>query len=587
MREKSHQFILTAALTLLLASSSSLVSAAGARSTAETWLKNYNQAPADARMVSRVQEIFEDVKRANDSVVHPSKLYIIESKSTPWAIALEDRNIILTTGAIDVIYNRDGSMYEQDARMAFVLGHELKHVIENDFSHHRAYLALTESADNEVFSIDADQSADRKTLELSADEEGLIHASLAGYDTSAIFSKVGGAANFLQHWAEQTNTISGNQYASPEERIDYLRERYENIEIQVEFFRYGVRLAHFGDYENALVLLEDFYKLYESDRVLTNRGYVHLQLARAEMDEALAYRYWFPDLLDLDSGFPVSASRSVVSQMPEKALKHLESAVELLTAGLNYSQNDLFTRMNLITAHLFLEEYSAARAVIEKIDNWDKQPQFLALDAIITLQDRRIKNPWDSYSVELVEQIVNEPDAPHNLIYNYARMLQENDRSEQAKQQWARLAARLSALPKNYQVMVCRQLDNKEKCAKQIDSFSVEHLPMKLALKPGDKINSKKARKMIKSWEIEPYKSFSGLGAMIYPGAKGRSHLVLDDEIKLVTLGNLDSDAHKLIDKYGQPEQIINTGLEQIWSYGPHWSALVVGNKVRELWIAQ
>jgi len=289
MHGKLHYFITIATLTLLLALSSNLVSAAGARSTAETWLKNYNQAPADARMVSRVQEIFEDVKRANDSVVHPSRLYIIESNSTPWAIALEDRNIILTTGAIDVIYNSDGSLYEQDARMAFVLGHELKHVIENDFSHHQAYLALSESADSAVFSVDTDQSAERKALELRADEEGLIHASLAGYNTSAIFSKVGGSANFLQHWAEQTNTISGSQYASPEERINYLRERYESIETRVEFFRYGVRLAHFGDYENALVLLEDFYKFYDSDRVLTNRGYVHLQLARAEMDEALAY----------------------------------------------------------------------------------------------------------------------------------------------------------------------------------------------------------------------------------------------------------------------------------------------------------
>jgi len=586
MHSKPHCLLLKIALGLLLTSSSSLLSAA-ATSNASTWLKNYKQAPSDARMVSRVQAIFEDVKRANDSMVHPSKLYIIESKSTPWAIALEDRNIILTTGAIDVIYNNDGSLYEQDARMAFVLGHELKHVIENDFSHQRAFLALSESADSAVFSLDSDQSTDRKTLELRADEEGLIHASLAGYDTSAIFAKVGGAANFLEHWAEQTGTVSGNQYASPQERINYLRKLHDSIEKKVEFFKYGVRLAHFGDYENALELLEDFYKFYDSDRVLTNRGYVHLQLARAAMDETVAYRYWFPDLLDLDSGFPVSIPRRMFTGLPEDAIKHLQTAVELLTKGLNYSQDDLFTRMNLITAHLFLEEYSAARAVIEKIDNWDAQPQFLALDAIITMQDKRLKNPWDSYSLELLAQLANEPDAPHNLTYNYARLLQDNDRAEQARQYWARLATSLSALPKNYQVMVCRQLDNKEKCASQIESYSVEHIPLKLALSPGDKINSKKARKLIKSWKKKPYESFTGIGAKIYPDDDGGSRLVLGDEVQLATVGRLDSDTNQLIDKYGQPEQIIKTGLEQIWSYGPHWSALVVDNKVRELWIAK
>ena len=586
MHSNSHRFLVIATLVLLLVSSSSLVMA-GARSNAGTWLKNYKQAPADARMVGRVQTIFEDVKRANDSLVHPSKLYIIESKSTPWAIALEDRNIILTTGAIDIIYNRDGSLYEQDARMAFVLGHELKHVIENDFSHHRAYLALTESADSAFFSSDNDQSTDRKTLELRADEEGLIHASLAGYDMSAIFSKVGGASNFLEHWAEQTGTISGSLYASPQERIDYLRNLYESIEIKVEFFRYGVRLAHFGDYKNALILLEDFYKFYESDRVLTNLGYVHLQLARAAMDEAVAYRYWFPDLLDLDSGFPVSASRSMVTQLPENARKHLHKAVELLTEGLNYSQDDLSTRMNLVTAHLFLEEYSAARAVIEKIDKWDAQPQFLALDAIITTYDKRLKNPWDSYSLELLEQLASRPDSPHNLIYNYARLLQENGRIEQAQHYWAKLVTHISELPKNYQVMVCRQLDDKEKCAKQIRSFSVEHLPMKLALNPGDKIDSKKARKLIKSWKTEPIETFSGIGAKIYPDDKNTTQLVLEDEVKIVTIGRLDSDTTQLVDKYGQPEQVINTGLEQIWSYGPHWSALVANHKVRELWITK
>jgi len=300
-------YTLIAALCLLIGSP-----AAASGSNAISWLRENVQAPSDGFMVSRVLEIFDDVKRASGSQVHPSKLFIIQSNSIPWAIALEDKNIILTSGAIDVIYSGDDSMEKKDARMAFVLGHELKHVIENDFSHEQAYNNFSQSTVSDLVALNSEQSVNRRTLELLADEEGLIYASLAGYDTSAIFSGVGGADNFLEYWAKQTNTNNNNQHYSPAERIEYLKESYQSIDYLVEFFKYGVRLAHFGSYETSQRLLDDFYKVYESDRVLANRGYVHLQLARKEMLEQVAYRYWLPDLLNIDSGFPVMEIRQLV-----------------------------------------------------------------------------------------------------------------------------------------------------------------------------------------------------------------------------------------------------------------------------------
>lgn len=582
--------VVIGALTLMMLSSAKPTEAIGFRTNVDSWLRSYPQVPPNGFMVNRVQLIFEEVKKASGSLDHPSQLYVIQSNAEPWAVALEDKNIVLTSGAIDVIYAGNDSLKDKDARMAFVLGHELKHVIDNDFSHAEAYEYFSKASVSELIKDGGrEQAKNRKALELLADGDGLISASLAGYDISAIFSNIGDADNFIQYWADQTDTNNSNQHNTPQERIDYLREYYSSINDSVQFFKYGVRLAHFGEHNNARILLEDFYKVYESNRVLTNRGFVHLQLARAAMDEQLAYRYWFPELLDLDSGFPASVSRTMTLELPAEARYHLERAVALLTTGLNTSGGDLSSRMNLIAAHLLLGEYSAARAVMEKIDGWDEQPQLIGLDAIVVMQDNRLKNPWDTYSLEKLEQLASNPDSPHNLRYNFARILQENGRAEQAKHYWTQLAEDLPLLPKSYQIMVCRQLSDRAKCTSEIGKSAVgEHHWNLSRIKPGDSIHGKDARELVKKWNVKPIESFTSVNAKIYPDVDGASLLVIDDQVELITIWKHGiGSTEQLINTYGSPSQIVSSGSEKIWSYGPQWSALVSGSKVQEIWVAQ
>ncbi len=579
---------LTGTLCVITAMAWHPVSTASTRSNVNAWLASHSLVPHDGFMVSRVHEIFKDVKRASDSAVFPTQLYIIQSNSIPWAIALEDKNIILTSGAIDVIYSSEDSLHKKDARMAFVLGHELKHVIENDFSHQQAYNSFSQGNLSDLVASSQQRANSRKTLELLADEEGLINASLAGYDISAIFTGIGDADNFLEYWSKQTNTFSSNQHHTPSERIAYLKESYQSIDNLVEFFKYGVRLTHFGDHANAKVLLEDFYKVYESNRVLTNRGYVHLQLAREAMPVEMAYRYWFPDLLDLDSGFPVTASRAVNATLPLEAHTQLNQAVAVLKKALEFSANDIATRMNLISAYLFLGEYSSARAVMDNIPDWSTAPELHGLDAIVVMQDRRLKNPWDTFTLDILQRRVSEPDAPLNLIYNYARILQDNDREQQAQAQWQRLAQHLSHLPKPYQVMVCRQLADKAACAKKINSYAVKQLPWRLEIHPGDSINSRQVRSLLKAWNTKPVRSVSGIDATIYPDGEGNSLLVLDGQVKLVTIRQHGFNfVEDLKATFGEPVHIMQSGTDQIWSYSPHWSALVADNEVREIWVSQ
>ena len=190
-----------------------------------------------------------------------------------------------------------------------MLGHELKHVLEDDFWHEEIRRQEFMSG-NTLLDYGERAKERRRHDERRADEDGFIYASLAGFDTSEIFSAVRGEDSFLADWAQQTSTLSGDTHFLPGERTKHLKKKFQSLNNAVDLFKYGVRLAHFGRYNEARVLLEDFQNIYPSAQVLNNLGYVYLQIARQRMPPELAYRFWYPAVLDYDSGVPLSGSRN-------------------------------------------------------------------------------------------------------------------------------------------------------------------------------------------------------------------------------------------------------------------------------------
>ncbi len=581
-------FTVNVCFMLLCCSAVSNTALAGTPSNASAWLAATNGSLSNGFMIERVHSIFNKVKRMGGSAALQSKLYIINSDSVPWAIALQDKNIILSRGAIDVIYGSNDSLDARDARMAFVLGHELKHVIDNDFWHESVYHSFAEGEN--VLIEDELLLSRRKEQELRADEEGFIYATLAGFSTKDIFSAVGNEQNFLEYWAQQTNTGSGKGHHSPASRIKFLHDRFKSLDNSVEFYKFGVRLAHFGRYEDARVLLEEFYKVYPSTQVLNNLGYVHLQLAREEMNADQAYQYWFPTLLELGSGFPNSSGRNLQTGLSAAATAHLETAVDLLKRGadLQSGVQDHLSRINLITAYLYLEQYSAARATLESISNWESNFQLLGLDALIVMQDKRLKDPWDTYSREKFAELAASNLAEDNIIYNYARLLEQRGRHGQAKQYWHRLKDKFDNLPRNYQIMVCRELVDDPECGNAIPEFRVRHQQWDLDIKPGDDIDSAMIRKKLSDWG-QPFKeSLAAIDAVVYRHPNGNAVLAIDGIIELVSIKQHGFDfKDHLRQVSGSPMVELDTGTEEIWSYGEQWSAVISDNVVREIWIAQ
>ena len=565
-------------------------SLADTRSNAYSWLAAYGESPPDGKLIRRVQSIFTRVKRASGGAGSQSRLFIVDSDNQPWAVALQDRNIILSRGAIDVIYGSNDSLDAQDARMAFVLGHELKHVLDDDFWHEQVHKSLTQGSS--IRETNRRILQRRRDDELRADEEGFIYASLAGFSTGAIFGAVGDEGNFLSYWARQTNTLSGAGHYSPQQRIEFLASRYKSLDNAVEFFKFGVRLAHFGRLQDARILLEEFQKIYPSNQALANLGYVHLQLARKSMSAEVAHRYWLPGLMSFDPGISRSPARNLTFELSDETIRHLQTAIEILESTRNATAQSAYapSNVNLLTAYLYLGRYSAARAVLESIINWESHPQLVALDALIVMEDKRLKDPWNTYARERFEQLASNPVTEPDVVYNYARLLAERGRHGQAKRYWQRLLEKLDQIPRVYQVMVCRELRWPQTCNTHEDNIDINQTHQwVLDIKPGDDIDDSVTRERLQQWGKPFRETLDDIDAAIYRSSDGNSLLALDGVVELLAIKQHGFDFKEhLRSEAGEPWEQKPVGTsETLWSYGPLWSALIHENAVREVWIAQ
>ena len=193
------------AMTILVVASAS-VAVAAPQERIDYWRKNYEELlpTADPR-AARAHSIFERV--LNTAGKRPGvvpRLFITQSDplNISLPISIPDGWIILSTGTLDICY-RDP--VRGDDRLAFVLAHELAHQLKDDFWHMKFFQALEASKIQgpqhqkvleEVRDI-ASSAEQVLAKELQADEQGIVYASLAGFNTNTIVTQ-NDAVNFFE-----------------------------------------------------------------------------------------------------------------------------------------------------------------------------------------------------------------------------------------------------------------------------------------------------------------------------------------------------------------------------------------------------
>ncbi len=434
------------------------------RANASFYIDTFGRVHAeDDNRVKLAEEIFKRLKRVVGVSVIGSKLVVIDAETKPWAIALADGNIIVSKGALDIIFSHDDIDISR-SWMAFLIGHELAHLNSRDLWQQKAFVSLSANSMNskpllhevkDSFYNRVFDSDHWRNVELKADELGYVIASLAGFNVSKIFS-ADPNEDFLAIWDGRTNA-QGDSHYSASVRSEFLRLRLAEAQKRIDQFLLGIMLAYSGRYEDALILFTDFNFYFPSQAALTNLGYVHLQMALREMPVGVAYRYWIPTYLESESGIQ-TPKRSFSSAIPDDALQHLQLAATYLEQANRIAPENPKVQSNLVAAYWHLDEMFKARAIVEEaLQSSPDNADLIVMKSLVLIHQEPDIDMWPR-AISLIEASPVDESSSLMQWFNLARLHQERKRFAMADTYWNKLADNLDRLPSAYRVQVCLAL---------------------------------------------------------------------------------------------------------------------------------
>jgi tetratricopeptide (TPR) repeat protein len=406
--------------------------------------------------------------RVREAAGTHAELAVLEIPGAPLALALADRTVVLSTGGLDLCY-REVPPEVGDARLAFVLGHELGHVASDDFWHASAFDTVrgvedpTQQAER-LQELLRQEARDRQVLELKADDQGILALIQAGYGPRPLLD---GDRTFFEEWVG--GLVGSTAYDDPNhpgvrERADFLRERLKKVAAKVELFERGVEAFRRAEelaaasapdvppevaagYEEAVAAFDAFRRIFPGREVLSNLALARLRLAAGRLaacDGTLINRYYLPTALDpvtLAARARLRGERDYTSPCfeNESYQRHMKEAHQLLEDAVARDTEYRPARLNQVAAFVLDErEASAADAARQARERWPDHPQvaaawsgaFLAyLDTGSTLFD-------SEKVVEEVRELHRRfPDEP-GIAFNLASALSRDGRVVEAQPVW-------------------------------------------------------------------------------------------------------------------------------------------------------
>ena len=557
----------------------------------------YGEVPATADpQVARAHAVFARVQAVADkNSKRLPKLVVVDSPSDPWAVALPDGHIVLSRQAV-AIGHRQAATDEAEARLAFVLGHELAHLANEDFWHREVFAFQanpSEAGDLARLFQGRDQAQAR---ELAADDRGFIYAALAGYRVDALLDPHAAGADFFTFWMQQTHTRVDAAHPQPRQRADVLRRRLGSIRDELAFFEFGVRLGHFDYCDDAMYFLRRFQTVFPSREVFNNLGYCALQLARQAMDPERAYFYWLPFLLDGETragalvrrGGP--ALKSLRQAATGDARGYLQDAEDYLRRAIQADPGYLPARLNLAAVALYQGKPHDARATLDEARALaPDDPQVLGLDALALYEQSDAGlDLWPTASAAL-EKLAQPPDAPPEIVFNTARLLEVRPRVDQAREYWNRLAARAPTLPAPIATLICQQQSAESpRACLDVPTQAAAPLPWRwpVAVSRLQRQAPQTLRTTLEGWRaLRVNGATDKLNGHIYYHPEGAAAVLeLDRFVQLQVIRDASLGTVQAARGYC-PQPLRPRALAQgvVWSC-TDWAVLAHGDQVREAW---
>ncbi|MDD5169148.1 MAG: M48 family metalloprotease [Syntrophales bacterium] len=434
------------------------------------WIRAYGEVrDQDDPLVAHVKKtVFPRVwaaSRKPQDVI--SELTVLKSQGDPWTFVLRaDGAVIMTQGAIHLCY-KDVSKEAGDARLAFLIGHELSHLANRHFWHAEAFNALQsygsqEQGADQAMSLMFAQVTDAKATtpeaqkaaqvkEAEADQDGLIAAAMAGFDPRAVIAP--GGTNFFEAYVSQITekvALDDKTHPTPQARADFLRISLMPIADALDLFAFGARLYELGRYEDALLLFETFNQRFPGREVLNNIGLCHFQMAQQTLGEcnpSLTRRFSVPVQIDTETRAAQFASITIAAKRdsPEKGMeacfekpefkRQIAASISRLQLAVEKDPLYLPARINLSSVLIVNREYDKAmsaadeaiRTATEKLNRPGGSPEATNNKALAYYYfgSRQEMGDLKGKAVSLFESLVRQHPEYVEVLYNLGMIRME------------------------------------------------------------------------------------------------------------------------------------------------------------------
>lgn len=548
--------------------------------------------PADPRQNAQVKNvgiIFEKLRKMVGDLSH-WQLAVVTIPDQMRAMALQD-GIVLSLKAVQVSYE-NVSQEVGDARMAFVLGHELAH-LEGDHDWHNRFLCALKDDQPLAPLLTEYHDKNGLTKEAEADDKGFLYAARAGFAVHRLLEESPKQPDFFTYWQQRAEVAVDKDHAEPKVRADTLRSRLRDLLKKIPIFDFGVRLSHFDRCADAIYFLEEFHPNFPAPESFNNRGYCRVQIARQRLEsQALPTTsmlpYCLPMMLDVRSRLhSLTLPGTVVrGALEEETIEDLKWAHELFQNATRADPHYLPAWLNLAVAAFYLEEYYEARDAIEKAKRLISQKAMRltaastsdleGLQAIINYEQNRRLDSWPN-AIETLEKLASQPQATPCILYNTVKLLEERQRSPTEKY-WQQLVTKLSELPSYLRDVVC----HKQTCPPV--SSSTSKVDWKLPLVIGTPFRTDP------TWEAltkEPIRTV--LGEIYVSSSSPKTEiLTLGGNVEMVVFKDLATETlTSLTTRCGhalqESQRVINGTVYRC----DNWAALMDGERVKEVWVTK
>ena len=440
------------------------------RSKSEFYISSFGQVePQDFAFEKNVSKIFSKLLNVANNVRDklPS-VVLVNSQSWPWAIALPDNTIVLTTGAVELCY-RGVTVETGDARLAMLLGHELAHLAQDDYWHRDVYLALAgefQQEEDEVIQFIGKRSGliqsefwddvvrDR---ELKADDRGASYAALAGFDLNLLFPE--GEDSFFQFWIKNTLANQSDFYLTANQRTDYLKRKLKSLVDLPKLFQAGLALTSLGYFHEAENLYKSILTSLPSHEIYNNLGYVNLAKINSDADASVESDFWLPVQFDINPSTPILLRGDNEVTIVES---HLEQAINNFQLAVSKKSNYLPGLLNLSAAYFYAGKYNKAAAVIEQAQELNlSAPEIKLMNFLILYKNLAGKVRINEYVIKQLVQLVDENPGFLMARYNLAQIYEIENKPKKAHYYWQSLSDKMDDVPKIHQKVISEKLNIK------------------------------------------------------------------------------------------------------------------------------